>query len=137
MGQDPETIRQPRHLGRGFFTSLLIHSGLLFPLITLAFVLGAQEEKEREEQVEMSFNDVDPTTLPEDLPPIDPSKPEPKKKEALAMKVEPPVRLRSGCDSSRAPAIRSISAWIAAGSPWFPRKLAQVTIACAGSSLWR
>jgi TonB family protein len=70
----------------------MIHSGLLFPLITLAFVLGAQEEKEREEQVEMSFNDVDPTTLPEDLPPIDPSKPEPKKKEPLAMKVEPPVQ---------------------------------------------
>jgi len=39
VGQDPETVRQPRQLGRGFFTSLMIHSGLLFPLITLAFVL--------------------------------------------------------------------------------------------------
>jgi TonB family protein len=94
VGQDPETNRQPRQLGRGFFTSLLIHSGLLFPLITLAFVLGAKEEAERAEQVEMSFNEVDPTTLPEDLPPIDPSKPEPPrpKKEALALKAEPPVQ---------------------------------------------
>ena len=92
MGQDPDTIRQPRHLGRGFFTSLLIHSGLLFPLITLAFILGAQEEAQRNSEVDVTFNDVDPKTLPEDLPPLEPEKPEPKKKEALAMKVEPPVQ---------------------------------------------
>src|SRR5690606_3435826 len=33
------------------------------------------------------------------------------------LKVEPPVLVRSGCDSSRAAAIRSISSPIAVGSP--------------------
>ena len=44
------------------------------------------------------------------------------------MKVEPPVRLRSGCDSSRARAIASISAPIASGSPEVPRKIASIGI---------
>lgn len=91
MGQVPES-RAPRYLGRGALTSLLIHSGLLFPLITLALVLGAQEERERAEEVDVTFDAVDPADLPPDLPPIE-TEPAPKpKKEALAMKVEPPVQ---------------------------------------------
>jgi TonB family protein len=84
VNEDRET-RQPRFLGRGALTSLLIHSGLLFPLVTLALILGAKEEAERAEQVEMTFDEVDPSTLPKDLPPIEP-KPAPPK---LAMRPEP------------------------------------------------
>ena len=53
------------------------------------------------------------------------------------LKVEPPVLLRSGCDASRLAAMRSISAWIAAGSPGVPRKVAATTIAPSGSAEWR
>ncbi len=78
--------RLPRFLGRGLLSSLLIHSGLLFPLVTVAFILGAQEEAERESQVEMNFETIDPATLPPDLPPIDPREPQPP--EAVAAKPE-------------------------------------------------
>src|SRR6185369_4463658 len=53
------------------------------------------------------------------------------------LKVDPPVRLRSGCDSSRARAMASISAPIASGSPGVPRNTASITTAPAGTSLCR
>ena len=53
------------------------------------------------------------------------------------MKVEPPVRLRSGWLASRSSAIRSISAAIAAGSPGTPSNSASTTTAPSGTSLWR
>src|SRR5690606_30209581 len=45
------------------------------------------------------------------------------------LNVEPPVFERSGCDSSRAAAMRSISAPIDLGSPGTPLKRAATTIA--------
>ena len=51
------------------------------------------------------------------------------------LNVDPPVRERSGWIASRAAAIRSISALIAAGSPGRPRKTAPITIAPPGSAL--
>src|SRR5690606_32008709 len=53
------------------------------------------------------------------------------------LKVEPPVLLRSGCVSSRAWAMRSISAPISFGSPGAPLKRAATTIAPSGKAEWR
>ncbi len=91
MSSDGSSERLPRHLGRGALTSLFIHVGLLFPLVTLAFVLGGREEALREQQVELTFEEVNPADLPPDLPPLEaPTVPEEKKKEeALALRPEP------------------------------------------------
>src|SRR6185312_12195003 len=51
------------------------------------------------------------------------------------LKVDPPVRLRRGCDSSRARAISSICAPITWGSPGEPLKVAAITTAPPGTSL--
>src|SRR3546814_20107576 len=53
------------------------------------------------------------------------------------LKVEPPVFERSGCEASRLAEMRSISAWIACGSPGRPRKVAPITTAPSGNPLWR
>jgi outer membrane biosynthesis protein TonB len=90
VGSDGSSERLPRHLGRGALTSLFIHGGLLFPLVTLAFILGAREEARRAQEVELTFEEVDPADLPPDLPPIEATpKPEEKKPEALALRPEP------------------------------------------------
>ena len=88
-----ENERLPRHLGRGALTSLFIHGGLLFPLITLAFLFGGREQKQREEEVELTFEEVNPADLPADLPPIDPTTPTPppQPQPKLAMRPEQPV----------------------------------------------
>jgi hypothetical protein len=90
VGNDGSSERLPRHLGRGALTSLFIHVGLLFPLVTLAFILGAREEARRAQEVELTFEEVDPADLPPDLPPIEPTpRPEEKKPEELALRPEP------------------------------------------------
>ncbi|HEY0714463.1 MAG TPA: TonB C-terminal domain-containing protein [Polyangia bacterium] len=77
MSEDSDPRRKRRFFGRGALTSLLVHGAILFPLITLAFVLGAREAEERDREVAMTFDEVDPQTLPPDLPPIDPQLPQP------------------------------------------------------------
>jgi hypothetical protein len=84
--------RLPRYLGRGTLTSLFVHFGLLFPLITLAFLLGGREQKQREEEVELTFEEVNPDDLPADLPPIEATPPTPTPKEPLALRPEEPVK---------------------------------------------
>jgi hypothetical protein len=64
--------RQQAFLGRGLLTSLFVHLGILFPLCTIAFLLGAREDARKAEEVEMTFEEVNPADLPADLPPIDP-----------------------------------------------------------------
>jgi hypothetical protein len=90
VSSDGGSDRLPRYLGRGALTSLFVHVGLLFPLVTLAFILGAREEARRAQEVELTFESVDPADLPPDLPPIDPEPRPPEKREALAMRPEPP-----------------------------------------------
>ena len=53
------------------------------------------------------------------------------------LNVDPPVFERSGCDASRAAAMRSISAWIDTGSPATPRSRAATTTARSGNPEWR
>ena len=53
------------------------------------------------------------------------------------LKVDPPVRERSGCDASRSAAIRSISAPIIVGAPGTPANVAATTIAPSGKAEWR
>jgi outer membrane biosynthesis protein TonB len=72
VSEDSDPRRKRRFFGRGALTALLVHGAILFPLITLAFLLGAREAEEREREVAMTFEEVDPKTLPPDLPPIDP-----------------------------------------------------------------
>jgi outer membrane biosynthesis protein TonB len=90
VGNDGSSERLPRHLGRGALTSLFIHVGLLFPLVTLAFILGAREQALRDQEVELTFEEVDPADLPPDLPPIEATpKPAEKKPEEMALRPEP------------------------------------------------
>jgi TonB family protein len=108
MPQD-QGSRAGGHLGRGALYSLLLHAALLMPIGVLAFVWGAREEAQRAEEVDVGFESVPDTQLPEDLPPLEPPKtaedaleklkpeaqkppPTPKKKpldEPLAKKDEP------------------------------------------------
>jgi TonB family protein len=81
--------RQPSRIGQGVATSLFIHGGLLFPLVTLAFIFGAREQARRESEIEMTFEEVAPEDLPADLPPIDPEALEPKPAPRLALEPKP------------------------------------------------
>jgi TonB family protein len=75
--------KRTAHIGRGFLLAVLLHSTSLGPLIALAVVLGAREAAEREQEVDVSWKEIDPETLPTDLPPLSPDEPPaPKAKEA-------------------------------------------------------
>jgi TonB family protein len=67
-----ESERQPAFLGRGLVTSLFVHLGILFPLTTIAFLLAARDEAMKADEVQMTFEEVNPADLPQDLPPIEP-----------------------------------------------------------------
>jgi len=67
--------KRTAHIGRGFLLAVLLHSASLGPLIALAVVLGAREAAEREEEVDVSWKEIDPETLPTDLPPLSPDEP--------------------------------------------------------------
>lgn len=89
--EDEHSERKRRFLGRGALTSLVLHSWILFPLIVATFIFAAREEAEHANEVEMTFQEVDPATLPKDLPPLEP---EPKpikepKPEAIAKNEKP------------------------------------------------
>ncbi|MDX2020539.1 MAG: TonB family protein [Deltaproteobacteria bacterium] len=58
---------------------MLLHSSALGPLVALAVVFGAREAAERAEEVDVSWKQVDPDTLPQDLPPLSPEEPLPTK----------------------------------------------------------
>lgn len=64
--------------------AVLLHSSALGPLIALAVVLGAREAALREEEVDVSWKEVDPASLPDDLPPLAPDEPSPAKDAAVA-----------------------------------------------------
>ncbi|MCG5055903.1 MAG: energy transducer TonB [Myxococcales bacterium] len=77
-------IPQPRsssHLGKGLFYALLLHLSSVGPLVALALVWGAREAAEREAQVDVSWETIDPATLPQDLPPLAPEPPPPAPRE--------------------------------------------------------
>lgn len=95
----PNRSNPPGHLGRGFTYALLAHLSALGPLIALALVLGAREAAQRAEEVDVSWETVDPATLPEDLPPIEPppppspeapKTPKPPKEQVAEVTPEPP-----------------------------------------------
>ena len=90
MSTSSENERLPAFLGRGALTSLFIHVGILFPFATIAFLLAAREEAQKPDEVELSFEEVNPADLPQDLPPIDPE-PTPKQapKVKLAVREQP------------------------------------------------
>jgi TonB family protein len=75
------------HLGRGFFLSFLIHASFVFPIIALA-IMFAKDQVETD--LEMSFEEVNPAELPDNLPSIDPDAPEP-----LPQKPQPPKTIAS------------------------------------------
>src|SRR6478609_7388662 len=108
--QQDQGSRSCGHLGRGVLYSLLLHAALLMPIGIVAFVLGAREAAQRAEEVDVGFESVPDSQLPENLPPLEPPKtaeqdaleklkpeaqkppPQPKKKpldEPLAKKDEP------------------------------------------------
>ncbi|HVX95392.1 MAG TPA: energy transducer TonB [Polyangia bacterium] len=66
--------RSRGHLGRGALYSLLLHAALLMPIGIVAFVLGAREEAQRAEEVDVGFESVPDSQLPENLPPLEPPK---------------------------------------------------------------
>jgi TonB C terminal len=68
------------HLGRGAVLSFLVHASFLLPILTLAIVLGRKEAAEHD--LEVSFEDVSPAELPDNLPPIEPQPPPPPPKPA-------------------------------------------------------
>jgi|SRR5579871_2075729 len=70
------STRARGHLSRGTLISLLLHLNLVAPLVIAAWVYGGREEAQRAEEVDVAFQEPDPSTLPPDLPPVD-DKPEP------------------------------------------------------------
>jgi hypothetical protein len=71
------------HLSRGALISLLLHVNLVTPIAIAAWVYGGREEAQRNEEVDVAFQAVDQTALPDDLPPIEPT-PEPASPDAKA-----------------------------------------------------
>ncbi len=82
MQQRPAT-RARGFLSRGALISLLVHLNLVAPLVIAAWIYGGREEAQRAEEVDVAFQDASDTTLPADLPPIDPT-PTPEPQEAPA-----------------------------------------------------
>jgi outer membrane biosynthesis protein TonB len=80
------------HLSRGALISLLLHVNLVTPVAIAAWVYGGREEAQRNEEVDVAFQAVDQTALPDDLPPIEPTPEpaEPPSKETKKEKVEKP-----------------------------------------------
>jgi hypothetical protein len=88
MQQRPST-RARGQLSRGALISLLLHLNVVAPLVIAAWIYGGREEAEKAAEVDVAFQAVDPSTLPPDLPPIEPT-PEPLEPEAK--KAPPPEK---------------------------------------------
>ncbi len=73
----PNRSNPPANLGKGLAYSLLIHLAAVGPLVAFALVLGAREAALREDEVEVTWEAVDPASLPDNLPPLDAPEPAP------------------------------------------------------------
>jgi TonB family protein len=93
--QQRSATRARGYLSRGALISLLVHVNLVAPVAIAAWVYGGREEAQRAEEVDVAFQDASDTTLPADLPPIEPSPtPEPTEapaKQAREKKVPPKI----------------------------------------------
>ena len=98
------STRARGHLSRGALISLLLHLNLVAPLVIAAWIYGGREEAEKAAEVDVAFQEVDPSTLPPDLPPIEPlpepnepdakKAPPPEKKKPELVKVPKPAKLK-------------------------------------------
>jgi TonB family protein len=75
------------HLGRGFILSFFAHASFVFPLIAMAILFG---KREANDDLEMSFEEVSPAELPDNLPPIEPepTPPEPRRPQKAVVQSE-------------------------------------------------
>jgi TonB family protein len=88
--QDERQTRLAGHIGRGTLLSFLLHGSALLPLVTLAIILGQRDEDhrrqaeqaEKEEEVDVEWQQIPADELPDDLPPVDDLTPAPRTKVA-------------------------------------------------------
>ncbi|HVV52660.1 MAG TPA: TonB family protein, partial [Polyangia bacterium] len=81
------STRARGYFSRGALISLLLHLNVVAPLVIAAWVYGGREEAQRAEEMDVAFQEVDPSALPPDLPPIEPT---PQPLEPDAQKAPPP-----------------------------------------------
>jgi hypothetical protein len=86
------STRARGHLSRGALISLLLHVNIVAPVAIAAWVYGGREEAQRAEEMDVAFQEPDPSTLPPDLPPIEspPESLEPEAKKAPAPEKKKP-----------------------------------------------
>lgn len=78
------------HIGWGFVVSLLLHLSWVLPMVLLSVIFAREQAALRENEVELRFEDVKTSELPDNLPSLEPEK---KKKARLAQSAEPEVPL--------------------------------------------
>jgi TonB family protein len=94
------STRARGHLSRGALISLLLHVNIVAPVAIAAWVYGGREEAQRNEEMDVAFQEADQTALPPDLPPLEPTPqplepeaknaPKPEKKKQELVKVPQP-----------------------------------------------
>ena len=75
MNRPKTQARAGGHIGRGALVALVLHLNLVGPLVVAAFIYGAREAAQRAEEVDVGFESVPDSQLPEELPPLDDTPP--------------------------------------------------------------
>src|SRR5262245_64895546 len=68
------------HIRGGLLVSFLLHASVFLPFVFITIVLARREAAQRPDEVDVEWKSVSESDLPDDLPRVDETKPDPRQK---------------------------------------------------------